>query len=508
MAWDDEPPPEKVVNKKVAWDDEPPPSSLLARTKETTSSPLGNYVSNVGGALSKLSNSFKGVTVRPAAGLAMELATQKPAFLDSEGKSTYNPLPEMGKAVDPRNLQQGSSIPEMMERTGIPNPSLADANPRIKRGSWADISLGGTADTLVDPALLTGVGEAALAAKGLPKLAMGAKVLDTVINPLSMASRGIGKGLYESTLLPLEQQGVRKGKEKISEEFYKAGVATPFNLVKKGEDIIKNKMDQRRLIFDQAENSGGQASMKEAVAPMEARIAEIRQSKDPRMQPLADKMQNYVDEYLEIEKATPEIAPQISTVKSNILDEAGLPYEKTVVTPGKAAIPGKIVTPAEASSYKTSIYNTQPRGYNNVVGASDAEADLDALLAKGQLEASQNAVERALGPEAAARVENLNKSSGNILSTQPAQQTVTERAQRQANQLKEISPLDIFTGTAGAAAFGTAGGALGALAAKKAGTALMLSKMPAGYLMRKLGEKRIVDRLNSLAGKRRTDEKK
>lgn len=460
------------------------------------------------GVLAKLAGTLRAGSTGPLTGSILEALTGKKAYDASEVAQAFNPT----------NLNTFPSNAEMAKRTGFPNPALSDAVPgyadpkskhpwwQPEKGGMLDPTLLGVVQVPTDPAMYVGMGEAAAAAKGLPMVAKGLGVLNNVVNPLSMVAGKAGKSLYESPLLPLEQQGARKGKDAIAQTLYEGGVMTPRDLPTKAQGVIDQLMAKRDGILTKAESAGGVASMEEAVQPLRDKIALIRKSQDPAQQAIADKMEERLNKYLAVEQGTPGVPgspPTTKTVASPILDESGNPFTSQVEVPGTPDIPGvppKAVTPLEASGYKSSIYKTQPKGHYNVAGQSDLESELDGLLAQGQLNASQTATGKALGSNAERTVQELNQKAGGLLSTQGAQTTIAERAGRQAAALKEISPGDIITASAGTVAGGAMGhpleGMVGAYALKKLASAINQSKMPVGFLTRKLGSSTVLDRLN------------
>ncbi len=444
--------------------------------------------------LAKLSDSLRAATVGPLTGeIYSKLGNNKPTYSYGEGLTKPGLFPSNDEMRAKAGLAPGKPLSDI-----IPGYSSKGSPWYLpEKGGHLDPTVDRIVQTVTDPAMWTGLGETALAAKGLSMPAQAVGAVNKIVNPLSMMTSKIGKGAYEGPLLPLEQQGARKGKEKVAQVLYEGGVKTPFSLPQKAQGVIDDLMTQRDAILKKAEEAGGRASMEDAVGPLRSKIAQIRLSQDPAQQAIADKMESRINEYLNIEKGIPAIPEQVSKVSSPLLDPSGQPFTKEVVTPGSPAIPGKAVTPLEASGYKTSIYKTQPKMAYDTAGKSDFETELDSLLAKGQLQASQNAVEKSLGPEAAQKVEDLNRKVGNLLSTQRAQQTVTERAQRQLHQLKEISPYDMGIGALGAS-MGGSNGAIEALAAKKAAGAAMLTRMPVGYGLQKLSDTNTIDQLNKI----------
>lgn len=530
MAWDDTPPTAAELAKiaPARWDATPPTKEEMAKIaapattsrqggglymppKDGPQSTLQKMIS--GGkdtlsALGKAAGALRATTTGPLTGEAIQALT---------GKKVYS-NDDIANAVNPTNLKQFPSNSEMMARAGMSNPSLSDVVPGYakpgskwylpEKGGMLDPSLGGAAQAITDPSMYLGMGEAALAAKGLPMAAKTVGMVDSVANPLSLLTKKLGKVAYESPLLPLEQQAARKGKDSVAQTLYEGKVTNPRNLPADAQGVVDNLMDQRDQILNQAGQAGGVASMETAVAPLKAKIAAIRATQDPAQQAIADKMQARLDEYLAVEKGTPG-APgspaRTETVSSPILDANGQPYTSTVDIPASPGAPGvapKAVTPLEASGYKTSIYKTQPKTHYNMAGQSDLESELDGLLAKGQLNASQDAVEGSLGKLQADKVRELNQKAGGLLSTQGAQTTIAERAGRQAKALTEVSPADVITAMAGGAAGNGSGhtleGIVGAVALKKLASALNQSSMPIGYYTRKLGGSTALDRLNEV----------
>lgn len=475
----------------------------------TTLQDLKRWGGNTMGALAKWTSGLRSASTGPATAALLEKLSGKKVFNAEEWKDALNLT----------NLKQGPSNAELFKRAGWNNPVLSDIVPgyakpgtqhpfyQPEKGGMLDPGVAGALQMATDPAMYTGLGEAALMAKGLPRLAQAARYANNTVNPLSMTAKFVGKDMYESPLLHLEQQGERKAKEGIAQTLYEGGVKTPRNLPENAQRVASDLMNKRDRILNAASNAGGKASQEEAVAGLKSAIAKIRATQDPAQQAIADKMEERLNKYLAVERGTPGKPPtpdQIVEKPSPILDEHGQPFINEEVIPGDPGTPGvapKVVTPMEASGYKTSIYKTQPKTYYNTAGQSDLESEMDALLAQGELKAAQTGVKNTLGENAANQVAEYNRKAGGIFSTQGAQQTISDRAGRQANTLKELTPADVITMAAGAAGGGAMGGhtlegAAVALALKKVASAVNQSKMPAGYYLRKTGASSALDRLN------------
>lgn len=529
MGWDDQPPPEVSGEKKSTWDDAPPPelrskkaSSKAAPVTQNESEPTtSQWLKEKGldslGVMGKLAGAIRNQTTGPATALILQALSRKKVADITGG---------MADSANLTNLKQFPSNAEMFKTAGIANPSLSDVVPGYapkgkgahwyspEKGGMLDPSVAGALQVVTDPAMYLGLGEAKLAAEGLTSAAKALGMVNDVTNPLSMITKKVGQGAYEAPLLPLKNQGARYGKTSIPDTLYRGGVKTPADLPQAAQGVVDELMAKRDALLEQAGSAGGKAYMEEAVAPIRQRVAEIRESRDPKLLPLADKLERDADAYISAEKGTPSIPgepPSTTVVDSPILDETGKPFQKEITNPGTPDIPGippKAISPAEASGYKTSIYKTQPKGaYANAV-SSDAETELDSLLARGQLDASQNAVRRSLGDKAADQVEELNRQAGGLLTTRKAQETISDTAARQKKALTEINPADVITGMAGLAGGGSVGHPLEGLAAgvalKKLASALNQSKMPAGYYLRKTGATTALDRLNELSTEKRS----
>lgn len=466
------------------------------------------------GVLQKLSGALRAGSSGPATRSILESLS---------GKKLKVP-PHAGLGMD---LQTYPSNDELFKQAGYRNPLLSDLVNKIapvyaekgsQHSSWQpekegffDPGVAGVIQTATDPAMYTGLAEGALAAKGIPWAAKAMGLVDKVANPLSMVARGTGKMAYDSALLPLEQQGVRKGKDAIAETLYQGGVKSPFGLQGKAQKVVDQLELQRNAILGKAGAAGGVSSMEEAMAPLKARIAEIRAKADPLSQPAADKLEAKMNKYLANERDTPAVPPtprETTLVDSPIWDTTeNKPFQTEKVvnpgSPGSPAVPGKKYSPLEGSDMKSSVYNSQPISHFNEAAPSEIEQSLNDTLSGGLRSASQSAVDRSLGPKAAASVGTLNKKMGGVISTKTAQNTISERAGRKADQLILPSPADIMTGVMGAGmGWGTgvspAKMAALALIAKKATNVLDVSRMPLGYATRKVGDSRALDRLMEL----------
>lgn len=220
---------------------------------------------------------------------------------------------------------------EMLDKMGVPQGGeLSDAVPgmysdtgdewlKFKKGGFLDPSPRGVAGFVGDVALdpLTYLTGGASAAGKLGK----AKPL---LTPVSSTLEGAGRSIYKSGLKKIDQEALAFGKEPVSDVLLKHDIWGRSATVHEGMDTLADKLlNERNQILKQADMAGAEVSMKEAMAPTMARIQEIRASKDPALQGLADDLEKQVQQYMALDAKLPqptvrELPVGINTVEPSI----------------------------------------------------------------------------------------------------------------------------------------------------------------------------------------------
>jgi hypothetical protein len=118
--------------------------------------------------------------------------------------------------------------------------------------------------------------------------------------------------------------------------------------------------------------------MKEAMAPLKTKIDDIRASKDPALQSVADTMDEDLAKYIEL---------------------------------------GEDIKPSVGSSYKSSIYNQIPGSSYANATQTPAGKSLQKEKARGLKEAVETAVEKSTGKQNASELKDLNDKLGRMLTS-------------------------------------------------------------------------------------------
>lgn len=226
----------------------------------------------------------------------------------------------------------------------------------------------------------------------------------------SAAAKG-GKALYKSGVKSLDIEAAKYGKEPVSDVLFEKGIVGNYEQIHQQMDELANQyLAQRNEILARADKAGGRVSMKDSMAPLQERINQIRATKDPNLQGIADTMQNDLNKYL-------------------ALDQPPNP------TTGE---PGQYVIPSQASGFKSSEYNKiGDEAYNEAVRTPVGKS-LQKTKAQGLREQTEKAVKQSLGDLDEAKVKEINDKLGRILTTQEKAQAEAAKEIRKNN----ITPVD------------------------------------------------------------------
>lgn len=406
------------------------------------------------------------------------------------GKQVYTPE-EDEASLNPLNNKTFPTISTMLGRAGVPQgaqlsdyvPGYADPkndNPwyQPEKGGMLDPSVRGTlgaaADVAIDPLtyetlglgrlaknkiaedVVAQVGKSASPAEtalkmSAPKAAPGAlsmtgsalanandSAIKPLLTPVSSLMGGTGRTLYDALLQPALAQGLKFGKENVSDILRKIGIWNPGNLTEDVGKGVGNLMTGRNAIAEQAAAQGAKPSIDVAMQPARSRVAELTARVNPQSQALAEQLQARIDQrtgMLRGEAPTP--AKTIQT-PSMILDESGRPImnSQTVPgTPGKAAVQK---SPLDMLNDTSDVYKEMSNNAFN--SAVKTPPDIQSLKAeaRGLNGEAMSSIGRASGSRAASSADQLNRAAGEMLSTKQGQLTSENTANRIANSI--VSP--------------------------------------------------------------------
>lgn len=514
-----------------------PPQGFLSRAGALGSQGLS--------AAAKALDVARGTTTGPLLGAALELATGKPVYTAEDWKNAMNPT----------NLKKFPTSAEMMDRAGIPAgaelsdyaPIYADPGTRHpwyqpEKGGALDPTVRGAGGMGVDAAIdpltyLTWGGaaatkkaaaesatrmamgtapEAGAATQALAKLAdlPGAAAADAAGSLVTGPANWLGNRMQSSTLIPIEHEGAKYGKEAVGDTLYKSGIMNQFDLRNKVAGATDQIMDARNALLERAGQQGGQSSMIAATQPVQDELTRLIAQRDPGKAGIIQALQDKIESYRALERPTPAVPdtvlpPTSRTADTGFVDAAGNPITRSEqvpggVVPGSPEIPGIPVTPAQSSAYKTTLYDNLPVGHYSDAVKTKLGANLNSQLASGLKTETEDAVGRALGPDSADALRELNTDAGNLLSTRKGQIRAENLADRQQAALTSAKWGDMMAEGALHNILGIPGSGF---ALKKGLDAARLGSMTGGYALRKLGDSSVVGPALDLLAKEKLEQK-
>lgn len=285
----------------------------------------------------------------------------------------------------------------------------------------------------------------------------------------SLTGKGIEKGI-ETAGKAIYKTGLPRMPEAIKELAYKYKLFGEKSDIAAGlEQIQKPFIDEVNDLAWEATKKGGEVDMVKAMQPAIAKIREIRLSKDPQLQPLADALESEVGEYLKLNKKPAQEVIKSLPVKSEYIpafSELSFGPEKNIELPVrgemapsrgvlgegvfpdqfierppivgsyKETIPGKTFTESyaqkpevpyldvipeqagptvtEGVGFKRSLYQTIPKRSWQYNVANPEWAAGQKNLALGMKGATEEATARALGQREAQRMVEANKAWGDL----------------------------------------------------------------------------------------------
>jgi hypothetical protein len=197
--------------------------------------------------------------------------------------------------------------------------------------------------------------------------------------PLARGTAKAGKSIYKSGLKAIDLEAAKYGKEPVSDILMKEGVTGSAEQIQKRiDELAEGYKRERDYILKKADEAGGQVSMKEAMAPLKTKIDDIRASKDPALQSVADTMDEDLAKYVEL---------------------------------------GEDIKPSVGSSYKSSVYNQIPGSNYANATQTPVGKSLQKEKARGLKDAVETAVEKSTGKQNAAELKELNDKLGRMLTS-------------------------------------------------------------------------------------------
>jgi hypothetical protein len=238
----------------------------------------------------------------------------------------------------------------MMEKMGVPKSGeISDVLPflysetgegwPLQKGGALDASARGfsglVADVALDPLTYLTMGAA-------PAISKFGRAAEVAAAPITSTLKASGKGMYKSGLKKLDNVAESFGKAPVSDVLFNKDIWGRQSTIQKKMDSLADVLkSERDTILKQADRAGAEVSMQEAMGPTMARIQEIRASKDPALQPLADELENTVQQYLKLEGKLPEGAVRTLPVGINTVDPS-IGGKYTPMSPAYTAVERKI----------------------------------------------------------------------------------------------------------------------------------------------------------------------
>jgi hypothetical protein len=396
--------------------------------------------------LAKVLDYPRGAVTAPLIAKALERITGKKNILRGQ---------EWRDAVNPLKPDTFPPADVLAERAGIPTgASASDVLPglysetgnewlKFKKGGFLDPTVRGAggiaADAAIDPLTYATAGGAA----GVRALSEGgaagrlANALKMAAKAPSEAIRGVGKSMYKGAFVPVEIMGERVGKKDIAETAYKYGIrGTGRQIQKQAGDVADRLINHRDAILHAADSHGPSVDLDLAMKEAQDSVDKMRLDKDPMERPIADAMQEKINEYKALAERPDQVIPAETAtreVPSAILGPDGKPVMNSVtevVTP-EHVIPGEPgVIPSQASGFKSSLYNGMGSTAYNEAAKTKAGDSIRQKLARGLKLATEKSVGKTLGPAQEAELIRLNDEAGKLLGSQVGFQQIAEQADR------------------------------------------------------------------------------
>lgn len=317
-----------------------------------------------------------------------------------------------------------------------------------------------------------------------------------ITNPLSMAAKQLGRGVYGAALEPITHEDIKMGRWGTGDRFYNAGIKIPYALGEQTSAIGGALTRDRDAVLKQAGDAGGRVSMEKSMAPAQASVDALKVSDNPVYLPYAKNIQNQIDEFKlrgGPKAEIPEIPTRTETVTSPFLDSYGKPitHERVIPgTPGVPAVPETGVLPINATGYKSAIMNTQPGNAYSPIAKHSWETAREKEMGHGLKTQIEEVTGNTLGDPVGEYIGDTNKDIGALVGNKKAKVAIEAKNARLANSLLAPNGTSKVLGSVGYST-GDLAGAIKALLGHAVGATAQLGTLPAGYGLQKLGQSRL-----------------
>ena len=283
---------------------------------------------------------------------------------------------------------------------------------------------------------------------------------------ISETTNKLGEKIYKSGLANIDNEAARYGKEPVSDLLMTAGPdggrwSGSMKQAQTTLDNMANDFSKRVSSTAQAAtDAGGHANMKEAMAPLQAEVNQMRATDNPELRGLVNKYQSQIDDLIardvpaysniQILPANERFVELPTSKKAGEFylpdkPEIGLVPEPPQILAG-IEHPNRLVTPKQAAEFKTTEYNKLPKGvWDTSTGLSTEAQGLTKTKARGLKESVENAIENTLGKDKADEYKSLNEKLGRILTTK---KKVEMEAAKEFKK-KDITAVDTMIATLG-----------------------------------------------------------
>jgi len=323
----------------------------IARMREELTPGMGMKILEKGGRVLD----YLGGLARGTIAGGIEAATGREDLVDIEDV-LKGQAPTTAEVARKLGVPEGGSlsglIPGMYSETGEGLP--------LQKGGWADPTLRGTGgfvgDVALDPLtyLSLGVVPAAKKAGSFIRAAT-----TPAVTGAKAISRKAGPAIYKSGLKAIDEFVSRYGKKPVSDVLMKYGVTgSAQDILTHMDDLGKKLFEERQGILRRGSKAGAEVDMNKAMAQAQAYVNELRASKDPILQPIADILEEKIGKYRELapKEATQSI---VELPKQGMYTREYRPFKEEVSLPVGSAetkltanyiptapLEGKVVTPA------------------------------------------------------------------------------------------------------------------------------------------------------------------
>lgn len=205
-----------------------------------------------------------------------------------------------------------------------------------------------------------------------------------------------GKSIYKSGLKRIDQEGLKYGKEPVSDLLIQEGVAGGYGKISSAMDALSaDRVAKQKAILAEADKAGIKVDMTDSMKPIDEMIAELKASRDPKAQAVARKLEGESARYKSLDTLPEGVEGPIFPIGVQ-----------------------------QANDFKTSIYGDLPKG-----AFAEAVSGKSPMYISGQKQMARGLKE---GVESAAgqinkgdELKQINDELGRLLTSQ-------DRAQAEA----------------------------------------------------------------------------